>query len=167
MRFVIIVILLFSFNMTKADEGKRNSFGIGAYSTIIDYDNDTRINLHGMALNYTFTFKNWFALKAEGYRQVDEDISVHGGDFSVLFGHNLLHNGFRAYFKGGMFIERMESGPYGNEVYSGSLLGVGGGWSWTRIDANLWAAWRNPDSYEKGNSKVNSGSAGLSVAFRF
>lgn len=167
MRFIIAIILLFSLTMAKADEGKRNSIGIGTYSTIIDYDTESRISLHGLAINYTFSFTNWIAVHAEGYRQEDGGIDVHGIDVSMLLGHNLRNNGFRIYFKAGMFFDKMDSGPFGDETYSGTLLGLGLGWTFTRIDVNLWAAWRDPSTYEDGNDDANAASCGLSVAFRF
>lgn len=166
MRFFLTIVLLFSLTLTKADEGKRNALGIGNYVTVIDFDDEPKIRLNGFAVNYSFAFKNWLAVKAEGYRQEDDEIRVHGVDVCALLGHNLINNGFTIYFKGGMFLERMDSGPFGDELYSGALLGVGLGWNWTRIRADLWMAWRDQNAYEESND-VNAGSAGLSIAYRF
>ena len=167
MRFIVVIILLFSLTMAKADDGKRNSFGVGTYSTIVDYESESTIRLHGLALIYTFSFTNWIAVHAEGYSQEDDGVDVHGVDISMLLGHNLLNNGFRIYFKAGRFLEKMDSGPFGNEVNSGTLLGLGIGWTWTRVDLNFWMAWREPNAYEHGGEDVNAISSGLSIAFRF
>ena len=156
------------------------SLGLGSVNSMRTSGEDTEEYMNfGVELYGTWAYNNYVAARGGVYYQIsgfDEAESVIGLRGSALLGYGVKYPGWRIYTQFGLARESWSwSGTQRpDETHSFWFAGLGGGYSWERIEFDLTVNYRDPSSFDDAQGDFYNHSfdgkafdGGVSLGYRF